>query len=79
MTARPRGTEPPFPAVLIERTDAKVRVYDLSAAIPVLRSFAASQIVLESGTSWRHDQALRIYTGRELETIAAYLRWRAAQ
>src|ERR1019366_242806 len=30
-TARPKGGEPPFPALLVERTEARVRVYDLTA------------------------------------------------
>ena len=79
MTARPKGSEPPFPALLVERTEAKVRVYDFTALLPVLRSFAAAQIAIEPGSSWRHEQAARIYTGTELESIAVYLRWLAGQ
>jgi mono/diheme cytochrome c family protein len=79
VTARPRGGEPPFPALLVERTEARVRVYDLTAPLPVLRSFAAAQITLEPGSSWRHEQAARIYTSRELEAIGLYLRWRGGQ
>jgi mono/diheme cytochrome c family protein len=78
VTARPAG-EPPFPAVLVERTETRVRVYDLSAPLPVLRSFAAGRVGIEEGGSWRHEQAARIYAGPELETIAGYLRWRASQ
>jgi mono/diheme cytochrome c family protein len=79
VTAHPGGGEPPFPALVVERTEARVRVYDLSADLPVLRGFAANQIALEPGSSWRHQQAARIYTSSELETIAGYLRWRAGQ
>jgi mono/diheme cytochrome c family protein len=79
VTARPKGGEPPFPALFVERTEARVRVYDLTAGLPVLRTFAAGQIVLEPGSSWRHEQAARIYTNGELETIAVYLRWHAGQ
>ena len=77
VTARPKGGEPPFPALLVERTEARVRVYDLTAALPVLRTFAAAQIAIEPGSSWRHEQATRIYTSAELESIAVYLRWLA--
>jgi mono/diheme cytochrome c family protein len=77
-TARPAG-EPPFPALLVERTETKVRVYDLTAALPVLRTFAAAGIVMDAGTAWRHEQPERLYTTRELETIAAFLRLRASQ
>jgi len=79
VTARPGGGEAPFPGLLVERTEARVRVYDLSAGLPVLRSFAATRIALEPGASWRHEQAARIYTSGELETIAVYLRWRAGR
>jgi hypothetical protein len=74
MTARPRGGEPPFPALLIERNASRVRVYDLTAPIPVIRTFVASQVVVEPGSTWRHDQMLRLYNARELELIVAYLR-----
>jgi hypothetical protein len=57
---------------LIERTASRVRVYDLTAPIPVMRTFAASQIVLDAGT-WRHDQTLRPYNSHELELILSYL------
>jgi mono/diheme cytochrome c family protein len=77
VTARPRGGEPPFPALLVERTEARIRIYDLSAPVAVLRTFATGQVVLEPGSSWRHEQVTHIYTSRELETIAVYLRWRA--
>jgi mono/diheme cytochrome c family protein len=78
VTARPTG-EAPFPAVVVERTQARVRVYDLTSAIPVLRSFPAARIAIEPGTSWRHEQAARAYTTREFDTIVSYLRWRSSQ
>lgn len=77
VTARPKGGEASFPALLVERTEARVRVYDLSAPLPVLRTFAAGQIVIEPGSSWRHEQVARIYSSAELESIAVYLRWLA--
>src|SRR5262249_11998894 len=58
VTARPIG-EAAFPALVVERTDAKVRLYDLTATIPVLRTFAARRVTIEPGTSWRHGQAAR--------------------
>jgi hypothetical protein len=78
VTARPAG-EAPFPAVVVERTEARVRVYDLTATLPVLRSFAPGSIAIEPGTSWRHRQATRSYTASELEIVAGYLRWHASQ
>ena len=73
VTARP-ANEAPFPAVVVERTEARVRVYDLTAEIPVLRSFGAARVAIEPGTGWRHA---RNYTPGELQIIAVYLRWRA--
>jgi mono/diheme cytochrome c family protein len=78
VTARPTG-EPPFPALLVERNESKVRVYDLTAALPVLRTFAAARIVIEPSSSWSHEQATRVYTDGELEVVAGYLRWRTGQ
>lgn len=78
VTARPAG-EPTFAALLVERTESKVRVYDLTATLPVLRSFAADRIVIEPGSSWSHEQATRVYTDGELDVIAGYLRWRTGQ
>lgn len=75
VTARPAG-ERPFPALVVERTEARVRVYDLTGPLPVLRTFATSRLTMDANSSWRHEQAARIYTNGELETIARYLRWR---
>ena len=76
VTARPTN-ETPFPAVVVERTDERVRVYDLTAEIPVLRSFARARVAIEPGTVWRHAQAATNYTAGELQIIAVYLWWRA--
>lgn len=77
VTARPKGGEPPFPAVVVDRTEARVRVYDLTAPLPVLRTFVAAQVAIEPGSSWRHEQVARGYTNPELESISQYLRWLA--
>jgi mono/diheme cytochrome c family protein len=76
VTARP-AAEPPFPALVVERTETIIRLYDITAALPVLRTFPAARIAIEPGAAWRHGQATRIYTASELEIIAGYLRWRA--
>jgi len=76
VSAHPSGGERPFPALVVERTEARVRVYDLTGPLPVLRSFATSQLTLDANSSWRHEQAIRIYTNGELETVARYLRAR---
>lgn len=74
-TARPAGGEPSFAGLLVENTEARVRVYDITGPLPVLRTFAPGQIALSPNTSWQHEQATRPYTNRELEIIGQYLRW----
>jgi mono/diheme cytochrome c family protein len=77
VTAHPTGGIA-FPAVLVERTESRVRLYDLTGPLPVLRTFPTARIAIEPGTTWRHDQATSRYTTRDLEIIASYLRLRAA-
>jgi mono/diheme cytochrome c family protein len=74
-TARPPGGGPVFPVLLVENTEARVRVYDLTGPIPVLRTFAPGQVALSPNTSWQHEQATRPYTDAELDVIGRYLRW----
>jgi hypothetical protein len=72
LTARPPG-EPPFPALLLERTESYARVYDLTGPLPVLRTFRGG-LELTPAVLWRHEAAAGIYTARELELIGRYLR-----
>jgi hypothetical protein len=76
VTARPAGEES-FPAVVVEKTEGRIRVYDLSSRLPVLRSFAPADVVLTPGASWRHRAAAGLYSDAELEAILSYLRWAA--
>jgi mono/diheme cytochrome c family protein len=74
-TAQPAGGESGFPALLVENTATRIRVYDLTGPLPVLRTFAPGRVALSPNNSWQHEQATRIYTDRELEIIGRYLRW----
>ena len=76
VTVQPKG-EDSFPAVIVEKTSSNVRVYDLSAKLPVLRSFAAPNVTLAQGSGWRHANATSPYTDTELRSITDYLRWAA--
>ena len=78
-TVRPASGEAPFPAIVSEHTDTRIRVYDLSAPLPVLRTFAPTQVTMSPNTAWKHEQATRLYAERELEIIARYLRWLVPQ
>jgi mono/diheme cytochrome c family protein len=74
-TARPAGGESPFPAFLAENTEARVRVYDLTGPLPVLRTFPPGRVTLSPNTSWQHEDATQPYTNSELDIIGQYLRW----
>ena len=71
--------EEPFPGVVVEQTAQRVRVYDISAAVPVLRTFAAAQVSTAPGNSWSHADAVRNYSDAEMEAIRGYVEWVAAQ
>jgi mono/diheme cytochrome c family protein len=78
VTARPSG-ESAFPAVVAEKTANRIRVYDLSSRLPVLRTFAPAEVALTPGASWTHGAAASLYTDAELEAISRYLRWSAGR
>jgi len=67
-----------FPALLASQTADEVRLYDLTSAPPVLRTFARSQVVsMAQNPGWRHEDVSKTYSPAELEDIVAYLRWAA--
>jgi mono/diheme cytochrome c family protein len=76
VTVRPSG-ESPFPAVVVEKTESRLRVYDLSSRLPVLRAFQPAEAELTPGSSWRHSEAASLYKDGELDAILRYLRWAA--
>jgi mono/diheme cytochrome c family protein len=78
VTAHPAGEEP-FPAVVAEKSAVRVRVYDLSSRLPILRSFAPSDITIAGGAQWQHATAMDLYNRGELEAIERYLKWLAAR
>jgi mono/diheme cytochrome c family protein len=71
--------EEPFPGIVVEQTAQRVRVYDVSAGLPVLRTFAAAHVSTTPGNAWSHAEALRNYSDAEMEAIRGYLEWVAAQ
>ncbi len=74
MTALPVG-ESAFPAFIVERSEKRVRIFDLSSPLPVLRTFNPDAVKLTDGAIWQHADAIHGYNDRELEQIAAYLQW----
>lgn len=75
ITARLKNGEV-FPALRAEQDEPWVKLYDLSAIPPVLRTLERSEILsLVEGSNWRHESALRNYSDQELQAILPYLRW----
>jgi mono/diheme cytochrome c family protein len=75
ITARLRNGEI-FPALRAEQDERFVRLYDLSAEPPVLRTLERSEITsLMEGSDWRHESAVRNYSNGHLHAIITYLRW----
>ena len=78
VTARPTG-DGAFPAVVVEKGARRIRVYDLSSRLPVLRTFTSSEVELAPGSSWSHRTTTDLYTEADLTAISAYLRWMAGR
>jgi hypothetical protein len=67
--------EAAFPGIVATEDATRMRVYDLSTRLPVLRTFAKGAAAIAPGGSWSHKEAVGIYTPADLESIAEYLRW----
>ena len=65
--------ESSFPAIVFEQTEKRVRVFDLSSQLPVMRTFAPASVKLTPGSTWKHRDAITAYSDAELRDIAAYL------
>ncbi len=76
MTAQPAG-ESPFPAWVVEQSSKRVRVFDLSSRLPVLRTFAPEAVKLTAVSTWDHRSAVSDYTtpsSRKLRSICQSVR-----
>jgi mono/diheme cytochrome c family protein len=74
VTARPLD-EDPFPALVSEQTPERIRLYDLSSPLPVLRTFQPAQVRITPGSTWLHATAVASYSDTDLEAISDYLNW----
>lgn len=63
-----------FPGLLVDEKDGWVRYYDLTTALPVLRTFAAGEIKVEGNSKWEHRSVIASYSENEIEAVAAYIR-----
>jgi len=69
-----------FPGVVVERTAASLRVYDLTAVPPVLRTLAGTEVQMVLRQSqWRHGTVVRAYTSEEMQLIWNYVRFVAGK
>ncbi len=78
MTAQPVG-DSAFPALIVERSDKRVRVFDLSSPLPVLRTFTPASVKITTGSAWEHRDSTSGYSDAELQQIAKYLQWIATK
>lgn len=70
--AKPKD-EPAFDAIVAATATGATRVYDVTAGLPVARTFQAGEVELSrSGAKWTHASAVRRYSDAELRSI---LRW----
>ncbi len=69
-----------FPALRFEQKEGWVKLYDLTSAPPVLRTFEASTIVSLANTQdWSHKSVTLDYKDEELKAIVEYLDWLDSQ
>jgi mono/diheme cytochrome c family protein len=68
-----------FPGVVVERSPAATRVYDVSSRPPVLRSLRPYEIksTAQRDPAWRHRAAVRGYSDDELKAIWNFVRFTA--
>ena len=67
-----------FSALVVEQGEW-LKVYDLGANPPVLRTLAKGDAAFASGSAWRHADATKRYSDAELAMIVDYLTWIAKQ
>ena len=69
-----------FPALRFEENEGWIKVYDLTSAPPVLRTFEAGTIVsLVNTQNWPHELVTRDYKDEEIKSIFRYLDWLRSQ
>jgi len=68
-----------FPALMVEQKPDEIRIYDLTAPPPVLRTLAPRAVRWSGDAAWKHAAAVANYTDAEMDAVAAYLRWLAAR
>jgi cytochrome c553 len=62
-----------FPALLVERTDRVIRLYDLGTIPPPLRTLPVGDVTLGPATGWSHGNVIKNYSAADLAAVAAWL------
>ncbi len=63
-----------FPALVLNKSGAQTRLYDLTVPPPVLRTLPKGVATFKSGSTWNHSEMLKPYNDQELESILTFLR-----
>ncbi len=63
-----------FPTLVLNKSGALTKLYDLKTMPPVLRTFPKSTVTLQNGSTWRHEAMLASYNDQELDSILVFLR-----
>jgi hypothetical protein len=71
--------ERPFAAIAATSSDRGPRWFDLSGALPVLRTFDEDPAVKGGASDWSHGKAVESYSDAELGTVLGFLREALAQ
>lgn len=73
VTVRVSG-ESPFPALRESSLAGTVRVADLSAPLPVVRTFRDGEVSLSESGAWHHADIVNKYSPAELQSIITWLK-----
>jgi mono/diheme cytochrome c family protein len=63
-----------FPALVLNKSGAQAKFYDLTSLPPVLRTLPKSEVTFKSGSTWRHEGMLKSYSDADLEAILTFLK-----
>ena len=63
-----------FPALVLNKSGAQTKLYDLKTLPPVLRTFPKGAVTFKEGSAWRHEAMLASYNVQDLEAILVFLR-----
>ncbi len=73
------GPDEAFHAIATSARSGTSRWYDLSAELPVLRTFDDGEILVDATDSWSHDRWLVEYNDAELDTVLDFLKQALAE